>query len=258
MEPWSINLFKRSVVKQVKFHYLKQFLGDYKGKRCLDLGSDNGVISYVLRLSGGQWASADIEDQAVDSIRNLVGSDVHKISETNTPFADEEFDLIAIVDLLEHVHADRDFLKEIDRILKKGATLIVNVPNKKRFSILRSIRNFLGLTDEQHGHVREGYTFEEIKNMLPGYQIERKKTYSKLFLELIDIMISFAFHKLSKGRESKKGTLVTEGDMKKHNKIFFIYSLTYPFLWLIAQLDYLLFFMKGYRLIVKAKKIENV
>ena len=53
--------------------------GPTDGLRCLDLGSDNGVVSLLLRRRGGRWASADLAPEAVESIRALVETDVHLV-----------------------------------------------------------------------------------------------------------------------------------------------------------------------------------
>ena len=58
------------------------------GLRCLDLGSDNGVVSLLLRRRGGRWASADLTAEAVASIRELVETDVHLVTAARLPFAD--------------------------------------------------------------------------------------------------------------------------------------------------------------------------
>jgi len=257
MDDWQIKLFNKSVVKQKKFSFLRSFTGDYFEKECLDLGSDNGVISYLFRQYGGKWSSADIDDQAVYLIRDLVKKNVYKIQETATPFVDQNFDLVVIADLLEHINSDRKFLKEISRILKKEGTIIINVPNKKTFSLINFLRNLVGLTDAQHGHVRPGYTFKELKNMLPGYSIEKKATYSKFFTELVDILVSGFAQKFSKHSSSKKGTLVSKEDMQKYKKAFLAYSLVYPLMWFLSKLDLLLFFISGYKLIVRARKVKG-
>lgn len=256
MNDWHLKLFNKSVIKQKKFSYLRRFAGIYYDKECLDLGSDNGVISYLFRRYGGKWSSADIEDQTVEMIRSLVKDNVYKIEELKTPFAGGTFDLVVIVDLLEHIHKDKEFFIELHRILKNNGVLVINVPHKIKFSLIRLMRNAIGLTDEQHGHVREGYTFKEIKEMLPGYSIEKKATYSKFFTELVDMAVSFAVNALNQKKESKKGVLVSHEDMKKHSKVFFFYSVIYPFMWLFSKFDFLIFFLSGYRLIVRAKKYE--
>ncbi|PSO97333.1 MAG: hypothetical protein BRC51_17305, partial [Cyanobacteria bacterium SW_12_48_29] len=49
---WSVLLFSKSVLKQRKFKEITEFLGETNDLHCLDIGSDNGVISYLLRKRG--------------------------------------------------------------------------------------------------------------------------------------------------------------------------------------------------------------
>src|SRR5438876_157247 len=72
LQPWALALFRRSVLKQRKLAEIVAMLGPTEGLRCLDLGSDNGVVSLLLRRRGGRWASADLTAEAVASIRELV------------------------------------------------------------------------------------------------------------------------------------------------------------------------------------------
>ena len=50
---WAVALFRRSVLKQRKLAEVAGMLGPTAGLRCLDLGSDNGVVSLLLRERGG-------------------------------------------------------------------------------------------------------------------------------------------------------------------------------------------------------------
>ena len=94
---WALALFRRSVLKQEKFARIVDMLGSVEGKTCLDIGGDNGIISYLLRRRGGTWHSADLDPTTVESIRELVGSDVHLIDGVRTPFPDRFFDVVVIV-----------------------------------------------------------------------------------------------------------------------------------------------------------------
>src|SRR5262245_19953615 len=130
-QPWALALFRRSVLKQRKYAEIAGMLGPTEDLRCLDLGSDNGVVSLRLRDGGGTWASADLTDEAVASIRGLVGSDVHRIEGARLPFPDAEFDRVVVVDMLEHVPDDAAFVAELARITKPGGRLVVNTPHLK-------------------------------------------------------------------------------------------------------------------------------
>ena len=65
IEHWPIALFNKSVLKQLKIKEITNLLGSTESLVCLDIGSDNGVISYLLRQRGGSWKSADLSENAV-------------------------------------------------------------------------------------------------------------------------------------------------------------------------------------------------
>ena len=251
---WPVLLFSKSVLKQRKFKEITNLLGETDQLHCLDIGSDNGVISYLLREKGGVWKSADIEEKAIQSIRELVKYDVFQIDGRRTSFEDNEFDRVIIVDFLEHIHTDREFINELFRIIRPGGELIINVPHVKN-TLLRKFRLALGQTDEKHGHVRPGYTMHGLTSMLKGkFRIVYYKSYSKFFSECIDTLIALGFGLLKKGEKtSQKGLLVMEQDMRQYQKVFRVYSLFYPVVWFFSKLDLLLFWSSGYMLIVKAK-----
>lgn len=252
-EEWGLRLFHKSVLKQRKFCEITSLLGSTKNEYCLDIGSDNGIISYLLRKRGGRWKSADLDQQTVSSIRELVGSEVFQIDGIRTPFHDEEFDRVVIVDFLEHIPQDRAFIKELFRITKPGGVLILNVPNVKN-SLLRKLRLAVGQTDERHGHLRPGYTIESIRGMLgDSFSVQGFRTYSKFFSELVDtgVRASLDFLKRRK-KQSPKGTVMTATDVDQFKTTFQLYSCLYPLLKTFSYLDSLLRFSSGYMLIVKA------
>src|SRR5215216_4170283 len=117
---WPIRLFNKSVLKQRKYREVVALLGSTMGLACLDIGSDNGVISYLLRQRGGDWKSADLDPQAVRAIQQLVHGEVYQLDGGCTPFASDSFDRIAIVDFLEHIPDDAGFIAEMYRIMRPG------------------------------------------------------------------------------------------------------------------------------------------
>jgi len=253
-QSWPVQLFSKSVLKQRKFKEITNLLGDTDRLHCLDIGSDNGVISYLLRKRGGRWKSADLDEMAVRSIRELVKSEAFQIDGHRTVFQDNEFDRVVIVDFLEHIHTDREFIGELHRIIKPGGELIINVPHVKN-SLLRKFRLAIGQTDEKHGHVRPGYTVDSLSSLLKNdFIITSYKTYSKFFSECLDTLMACGLGLVKKGEEqSRKGLLVTEQDMRRHRKMFWVYSAIYPVVWVFAKLDMMLLWCSGYMLIAKAK-----
>ena len=256
---WHLKLFRKSVLKQNKWNQLQSVLGNTTNLNCLDVGSDNGVISYLLRQNGGTWASADMDDTAVASITELVKENVYQLDGGKTDFKDDEFDKIIIVDYLEHIENDKGFIDEAYRILKPDGELIINVPHITN-SLLRKFRLAIGQTDEKHGHLRPGYSIENIRKLVAGkFEVQLYRTYSRFFSEAIDTLITFGYGIVNKDSaeledgQGTKGVLVTSSDMGKHKKAFMMYSAIYPIVWLFGKLDRLLLFSRGYMMIVKTK-----
>lgn len=257
-QQWAKALFSKSVLKQEKWRRIKDLLPELAGKTCLDIGADNGVISLLLRELGGTWKSADLDPVTVQSIRSLVGEEVYRISGDSTPFEDQTFDLVVIVDFLEHTHTDRAFVDDLKRILKPGGLLIVNVPHLNPYSMLNRFRKMIGLTDEKHGHVRPGYTEAGLSGLLgDAFKVDAVRIYSKTFSESIDTALNFLYEILQKKKnrntQTAKGTVVTGDDLANYKKQFRLLSLLYPVLWLVAKLDWVLFWLCGYKMILSAR-----
>ena len=258
---WALALYGKSVLKQAKFRQIESLIDDPAGRRNLDIGADNGVISYLLRRRGGEWRSADLDPRAVASIRQLVGSEVYQLDGARTPFADRAFDQVIIVDYLEHIPDDRAFAQELARILVRGGILVVNVPHLQPGSPLNRFRHRIGLTDAWHGHLRPGYTVEGLREVLGSrFAIERAVTYSRLGSELVDTALNGMYEAMRKRSDgaspSTKGTLVTAAEVGRHRNQLRLLSLLYPALKLAASADRLMPWQPGHKLIVRARLLS--
>ena len=69
------------------------------------------------------------------------------------PFEDESFDCVVSFQVIEHIRRDKEFVREVYRVLKPGGRFIVSTPNRP-MSLTRN-----------PWHVRE-YTAEEFKALL--------------------------------------------------------------------------------------------
>lgn len=254
-QEWAHRLFQASPLKRRKLDMLRLHMDPPETRRSLDIGSDNGVVSLMLRKMGGEWASADLEETTVTSIRELVQSEVYQVNGEQFPFAAESFDQVLIVDFLEHIEHDRACLREIHRILKPQGIVVINVPNPKD-GFLRTLRYSLGQTDQRHGHLRPGYSLAQIKELLGDmYTVERSMAYSRIFSEIVDTCIVGALDLLKGASHGKKGGVVRGGDFQKIKKTFALYQVLAPLFRLMVWFDSLFPFLRGNMLIVRARKL---
>ncbi|MET0411881.1 MAG: class I SAM-dependent methyltransferase, partial [Polyangiaceae bacterium] len=87
----------------------------------LDAGSGHAPYRQMLRERGQQVITIDIEDRS--------GDVTHIADIQNMPvIATGSIDTVICTEVLEHVPAPWDALKELERVLKPGGTLILTVP----------------------------------------------------------------------------------------------------------------------------------
>jgi SAM-dependent methyltransferase len=191
----------------------------------------------------------------------LLGEKVYHVSENHLPFSDAAFHCVVSIDVHEHLESPHPFTRELSRITKRGGKVIVTVPNGDETKLATRIKNFVGMTKEKYGHVREGYDLPELKGILAanGIQPYSESSFSKLFTELLELSINYLYVTiLSKKSEAtvETGTIApaTQDQIRSVEKTYKIYSLIYPFFWLISKMDFLFTASTGYVVIAEGKK----
>lgn len=226
-------------------------LGKPAGLRCLDVGGEGGWISAVLRQGGGEWTSADQPGPAVESLRHMVNDErVVALEDGRIPVDDQSFDVVVLVDILEHVEDEAAFIHECHRILKPAGKLIVNVPYSARVAPLRLVRNLAGLGDDRVGHIRHGYTRRELFDVLKdGFDVQDIRRYSRLLIEAADVIARRSALRAAGEATAHRPDPITISRAQAHAWRRFAWMS-----WTAAQFDALLFLSPGYRLIVRAKR----
>ncbi|KND49432.1 MAG: Alternative oxidase/tellurite resistance protein TehB [Parcubacteria bacterium C7867-003] len=112
------------------FDIFKKF-GKKDGK-LLDIGSATGFFMELARFKGFQVSGIEISDFAAEKGRkkglSITTGDIF------TPnFASENFDVITMFDVIEHVPNPKETISEARRILKKGGILVINTPDAESF-----------------------------------------------------------------------------------------------------------------------------
>jgi len=260
--PWQIRIFNRSLKKKLKWQLLERILPPSLpvATRCLDLGCAKGTFSWLLRTRGGSWVSADLDDANLIATRDLVGPSVVRVDYRTLPFADGTFDIVSVLDFLEHVEEDGRCLEELSRTLKPGGTFLLSAPATGKFFLANRLRRLAGMTMEDYGHVREGYTLEDLGGRLErlGFHVTLRATYSRFFTEFLELLLNvFYVRTRSRSRGAARDGAITPGsadEVRSLARTLRLYNLIYPFFWLASRLDSLLFFTHGYVVVLLAEK----
>ncbi len=138
------------------FVFQRSILAYYKAAelvsgRVLEIGTGMGYGVEVVAPAAEHFITVD-KSQAY-SVDLPSNTEFRQMTVPPLDFADESFDYVISFQVIEHIKRDRDFVKEVSRVLRKGGSFIVSTPNAP-MSLTRN-----------PWHVRE-YRAEELRQLL--------------------------------------------------------------------------------------------
>lgn len=262
--PWQVRMFRKTLKKQMRLKELTNLLSPISpDEQCLlvTCGDNNGAMNYFLRELGGKWSWAELETQSIDEMRELLGEAVLLGTFDHLDYEDQSFDRVVSIDCLEHIEDPMMLTNELYRITKTGGQVIITVPGGDPKKVVNKLKNSVGMTKEEYGHVRDGLKIEELEPIMinAGYTPQKRVTFSKFFTEMVELSINLLYVKvLAKKSEAevKEGTIApaTEDQLKSVEKTYKMYAFVYPFFKAISSLDALLFRSEGYVTMVEGKR----
>lgn len=138
----------------------------------LDVGCGPGVHALeIASRYGSAITGIDIDKSDIhfaDRVREVNRIDnccFIPMDATDLRFAPESFDKVICMAVLEHIEDDNLAIENIARVLRKSGVLVGVVPNDKRTRLKPECFQRSG-DRKGHGHVREGYSLERIKNLM--------------------------------------------------------------------------------------------
>lgn len=265
---WQLSLSSLSLKKNKKIKKIVSIIKTVKAERALEIGCDKGVISYHLRnIFPFKWTSCDTEEKNITATAGLVNDagSVFLIKPDTMPFKDKGFDFAVCIDLLEHLENDTLLIREVNRVISEGDTFLVTVPNLHPLLIVNYLAKLLGVTKEYYSHVRDGYSFRELKNKLEenGFIVEKKYTAVGVITEFVEFSLNFAYSKFINKDNSKKSSkgkisISDRDDYQKQQRKLRVLGMIYPFMYVLSMLDALFAFLPGYILIIKTRKVRDI
>lgn len=241
--------------------------------KILDVGCGDGFYLHLLSNLGVKsltLVGVDVDNNALKSARkNLKGKKVKLIKVDlmdKLPFKSSLFDKIIMSEVCEHLADDVKALKEIKRVLKRGGTLVITVPNQN-YPFLWDPVNWI-LEHFFDTHIKSGfwagiwnqhlrlYKPEEIKKVINkvGFKIEKIEPLTWWCLPFNHNLLHFAARKLYGGKFSSQVALMVNKYTKNPRRSSLI-NLVFDLVNKIDRLnDFSHFGGGGVNILVKALK----
>lgn len=148
----------------------------------LDVGGYDGFIVYKLieLLPNLKVIVVDLDKEGLNTAKEY-GLGTLFASGCALPIQDNSADIVLCLDLIEHVEEDYKLINEISRVLKRDGKVILTTPMRDK-----SLIPFLDMEaiNKSWGHVRNGYTLEEIESLFEGKKqlcIYKSDKYQNIF-----------------------------------------------------------------------------
>jgi SAM-dependent methyltransferase len=152
-----------------------QFAGAYAtGKSVLDIACGVGYGSQVLIDNGAaRVVGGDISPEAIGYAEQRYASprvSFAIMAAEDIPLSTGSIDCAVSLETIEHIPNPRGFLRELDRVLKPGGTLVISTPNRATYGLGRD-------APDNPYHTQE-YTLEEFRELL-SIHFERITVFSQ-------------------------------------------------------------------------------
>lgn len=127
--------------------HLIDFCRGHAGKKILDFGCASGNYCLELGRLGFDCTGVDINEEYVGAALSR-GVNALLIKDS-LPFDDKSFDTVILFEILEHVRAPIEILKEAKRVARKN--VLLTAPNNSEFEILKRINlTYEHMLEEDH------------------------------------------------------------------------------------------------------------
>jgi SAM-dependent methyltransferase len=164
---------------------LRQNVCDLRGKRILDVGCGIGDFGFMLAEQGARVVGVELDARKVERANRVarkwnfaeeklrfIAGDVTALEHMNLG----QFDAIFCLALLEHIQDDIGLLQQMQHMLNPAGFLMLEVPSAARKTIPE--------IEAEDGHVRPGYFFKEVPELLAqaGLRVVAARTIDPLGL----------------------------------------------------------------------------
>ena len=187
----------RYMMNPIRFAYVIKHLVarsyDYRNKKVLDIGCGGGFLTEEIGKFGFETTGVDISSPSLQVARRHAEAlnlniAYHEGMGENLSYADDHFEMVFCLDVLEHVEDFSIVVSEVSRVLKPGGLFFFETINRTLLSYLIIIffmqdfcvtrvlpprvhnwRYFIKPKELRRALENNGLTTEDMQGIVPGY-----------------------------------------------------------------------------------------
>jgi 2-polyprenyl-3-methyl-5-hydroxy-6-metoxy-1,4-benzoquinol methylase len=130
-------------VRTLKARMMSKIISKYKKRgKVLDVGCAAGYFLNVMKERGYEVCGVEVSKIFADFAKNSFGLNIFCGDVSQARFANENFDIVTMFDVLSHLRTPSKDLKEINRIMKVSGLLILETGNKGEFRSKESVEKW--------------------------------------------------------------------------------------------------------------------
>ena len=210
---------------RVRRQLVKDLISKYANKTTtiLDIGCGPGLLLSELQNNGREIFGVDLSPIALEFCKKRGLKNVSLADAGALPFSDNTFDVVLLLDMLEHVQDDSGVLREARRVLKSEGIVIIFVP----------CFNFLWTKNDEISHHYRRYTLPELTNKISSNFTILRKTYFNFFLFplifLLTVVMNLLRVKLIAGKKLNNKITDSIWHVIFKQELSFLKFLSFPF-----------------------------
>ena len=185
---WAVTFFLKGFLSAKSYPYFK------KGGKLLEIGCSNGSFLEELRGLGWQVKGIEMSQESSTFAREKRGLDVENKRIEDCDFKQNEFDVIIMNMVLEHLYSPFEVMEKIAKWLKPKGEWILSVPYFQGFEFLVFKEFAYGLQLPTH---QTFFTKPILKAYLQKLGFKKIKFYHQMFDR--DIVVSSQYRFQEKG-----------------------------------------------------------
>lgn len=145
-----------------------------RGERMLDIGCGSGLSLLEAKALGAQAFGVEA-DPNVEKLAQGLGLQIHQGGIGDHPFAGQDFDLVILNQVIEHIPEPDKALQLIARRLAPGGRMVLVFPNRRSFWCRLSGARWINWHIPYHLHHFDAGTFKRLASRC-GLQVTSTRT----------------------------------------------------------------------------------